>query len=279
MAEQGGEEGDHGAGHAGHFNQQTEEDKQRHGEQHEAAHALIHAGDDDGERGAGDGGEEGEGGGAEGEADGDAHQHEAGQQQHEEHQQVPVADAFEPGGAEPGGGDQDGEQHEAEQHVAHRQAAEADSGHRQHQRPANRQGGGADDVGEAEGGGFDKCLVLRVVPGIGHQHQQEGGRHGFGQHGGEALAGGGEHGDDRGQPHVMAAQHGDGGAEHGQPEEQDGGEFVGPHQRAVQSEAGDDAGQQHQDFHQNQQRGRQFDQHTQRGLDAGQTSDTGGMAL
>ena len=47
MAQQACQEGDHGARHARHFDQQAEEDEQRHGKQNEMAHALVHAADQD----------------------------------------------------------------------------------------------------------------------------------------------------------------------------------------------------------------------------------------
>ena len=47
MAEQAGEKADHGTRHAGHLDQEAEEHEQRHREQDEVAHALVHAPDHD----------------------------------------------------------------------------------------------------------------------------------------------------------------------------------------------------------------------------------------
>jgi hypothetical protein len=55
------------------------------------------------------------------------------------------------------------------------------------------------------------------------------------------------------------------GAEHRQPQEQDGGEFVGPDQRAM-GDAADHAGEQHDDLRQHQQRRRDFDHVPQDGF-------------
>ena len=43
--EQAGQERHHGARHAGHFDQQAEKDEERHRQQNEMAHALVHAAD------------------------------------------------------------------------------------------------------------------------------------------------------------------------------------------------------------------------------------------
>ena len=53
MAEQAGQERHHRPRHAGHLDQQAEEDEQRHGEQDEVRHALVHAADHDHQRRAG----------------------------------------------------------------------------------------------------------------------------------------------------------------------------------------------------------------------------------
>ena len=43
MAQQAGQERHHGARHAGHLDEQAEEHEQRHRQQDEVAHALVHA--------------------------------------------------------------------------------------------------------------------------------------------------------------------------------------------------------------------------------------------
>ena len=45
MAEQAGQKRHHGARHAGHLDQQAEEHEQRHRQQDQMAHALVHAAD------------------------------------------------------------------------------------------------------------------------------------------------------------------------------------------------------------------------------------------
>ena len=58
----------------------------------------------------------------------------------------------------------------------------------------------------------------------------------------------------RRQPHVPVAAQRDDRAEHRQPQEQEGGEFVGPDDRAVEHVARDDAGKQNAGLRQHQQR-------------------------
>ena len=50
MAEQARQERHHGARHAGHFDEQPKKDEQRHREQDQMAHALVHAPDQHHER-------------------------------------------------------------------------------------------------------------------------------------------------------------------------------------------------------------------------------------
>ena len=59
----------------------------------------------------------------------------------------------------------------------------------------------------------------------------------------------------RGHPHVLAATQRQHGAEHGEPEEQQRGEFVRPDQRTVERVARDDADEQDGDLGRHQQRG------------------------
>ena len=53
MPEQARQKTHHGPRHPGHFDQQTEKDEQRHREQDEVRHALVHATDYDDRRRAG----------------------------------------------------------------------------------------------------------------------------------------------------------------------------------------------------------------------------------
>ena len=60
----------------------------------------------------------------------------------------------------------------------------------------------------------------------------------------------------RRQPHVLAAAQGDDGAEHRQPQEEDRGEFVRPHERRVEDVARHDAAEQDGDLDDDQYRRR-----------------------
>ena len=92
MAEQAGEEGDHGARHAGHFDEQPEKDEQRHRQQDEVRHALVHAADHDEHRRGGGERQIAEGGEPEGEGDRHAGEHRRRDDADEEDQQVEVAE-------------------------------------------------------------------------------------------------------------------------------------------------------------------------------------------
>ena len=74
-------------------------------------------------------------------------------------------------------------------------------------------------------------------------------------------------GDHRRHPHVLGAAERDRGAQHGEPQEQDRGQFVRPDQRPVQPVARHHAGKQDDDLGDDQQRRRNLDQHSQRMFD------------
>ena len=62
----------------------------------------------------------------------------------------------------------------------------------------------------------------------------------------------------------------DDGAQHRQPQEQDGGELVRPGQRPIEDVARDHARQQHQDFDRDQDGGRDFGQAGEQPVEAGE---------
>ncbi len=99
MPQQRRQEPDHRPRHAGHLDQQAEEDEQRHGEQDQRTHALVHARDDDRQRRACQRRQIGQRRQPEGEADRHRQQHARAQQQDEEQHEVPVAERSQPGAA------------------------------------------------------------------------------------------------------------------------------------------------------------------------------------
>ena len=92
VAEQAGEEADHGARHAGHLDQQAEEDEQRHRQQDEMAHAFIHAPNHDRRWCAGGQGDVGKGRKTEGECDRHGGKNHDRNQSDEEDQEIDIAE-------------------------------------------------------------------------------------------------------------------------------------------------------------------------------------------
>ena len=276
MAEQTGEEGDHRPGHAGHLDQQAEEHEQRHRQQDQVRHALVDAPDDDHQRRAGGQRQIAEDAQAEGEGDRDAGEDAAGRDADEEDQQVRPAQVFEQRGGEPEGaddGDDDGRGRD--QFPAAACLRQAQRRERRHQPDARGQRGGAPGIGDLQGRRGDRPFLQGIFPGRPGNHHQEGqagaGGHGFQQ--GPLLAPG--TGQERRHAHVLAAAQGHRRAEHGQPEEQDGGQLVRPDQRAVQDETCDHAREQHGDVGQHQECRRHFHQQAERGLQAGEFGQMG----
>ena len=97
MAEQRGQEAHHGAGHAGHLDQKPQEHEQRHREQDEVAHALVHAPDHHHLRRCGGERDIAEGGKAEGEGDRHGGEYHRPDEAHEEDEQVEVAQRLQHG--------------------------------------------------------------------------------------------------------------------------------------------------------------------------------------
>ena len=168
VADEGGEEFDHGAGDAGHFEQQAEDDEHRHREQLDGRHALVHLADDDGERdGAGEV-DVGEGGDGEAEGDGHAEEDAGAGDADEEDDQGAVADIVEPvlqkiQRGEDGGGDEHDAQQldpaDAAEHLTERGVEQ------------EREGGHLavdfDGAGDLQDGGEDRALLGRRRTGRG----------------------------------------------------------------------------------------------------------------
>ena len=109
VPQQARQEGDHGARHPGHFDQQAEEDEERHREQDEMAHALVHAPDQDHQRRLRRQREIAEDRQAERKGDRHAREHGGGDDADEEDQEVEVAEPVEQRLAEPEQRDETGD--------------------------------------------------------------------------------------------------------------------------------------------------------------------------
>ena len=120
MAEQARQEGDHGARHAGHFDQQAEEDEQRHRQQNEMAHALVHAADQHHQRRLRGQRQIAEDRQAEREGDRHAGEDRGGDHADEKDQQVEIAEPVKQRRAEPEQQDANGDGAEGDDNIARR---------------------------------------------------------------------------------------------------------------------------------------------------------------
>jgi hypothetical protein len=198
--------------------------------------------------------QEGEGGGPEGKADRHPQQHHHRQQRHEEKQQIPVADAPQRRRGQPQPRRRHRQRGDNETNITGPEPKHPVGAAAQHQPETDRDGAGAQDVGEPQRRGFDVPLVGGVIARPGQHDQQEQRRHHHRQHLRPRLPARRHRRHDRGQPHVLAALQRHHRAEHRQPQEQHRRQFVAPHQRVAEPEAADHAGQQYPDFHHHQQR-------------------------
>ncbi len=95
MAEQARQELHHGARHAGHLDEQPEEDEQRHREQDQMRHALVEAADQHDHRRLRGQREEAEGGKREGKRDRNAGEHAGADNADKEDRQIELAERHE----------------------------------------------------------------------------------------------------------------------------------------------------------------------------------------
>ena len=265
MAEQARQKRHHGARHAGHLDQQPEEHEQRHRQQDQVAHALVHAADQHHQRRM-----RGQRQIAEDrkpEAEGDRHageDAEAGDADKED-DQIEIAERTQPRLRQPEHRNQHRDrQHRAEHDPDIAGPRQPQQRKQRHQADADRQRRGAPGVGDLQRRRGDEAFLVGVFVGRPGDQQQERQRRAGRDHieiGPHRRAGAG---DDRGHPHVLGAAERHRGAQHRQPQEQDRGQFVRPDQRAVQAVARHHAGEQDDDLGDDQQRRRDFDQHPER---------------
>ncbi len=259
-AQQAGQEADHGAGHPGHLDQQTQQDEQRHGQENDLAHTLIHPPDQH-QRGQMRGqGEVAEGGRAEGEGDRHAGEHQRRHQRHEEDEQIVAAQAVQHGTREVEvGGNHDRGCQRGQRHAPGPLLHQTDDTDQQHQDDAGGQRGGMPGAGNFQRRRRDRYFVAREVDGgIGHEAQETDAdrqRQSL-----EIAAPGLSRGADDGRhPHVFRASEGDDGAHHGKPDELRGGQLVRPQQGIVEHVSADHAKEQHDHLGNDQNGRKQFD--------------------
>ncbi len=132
-----------------------------------------------------------------------------------------------------------------------------------HQADADRQRRRAPDICDLQRRRGDEALFVGVFerrPGDQHQERQRGAGRDEVEIGPHRGPGAGDH---RRHPHVLGAAERHRGPQHRQPQEQDRRQFVRPDQRPVQPVARDHAGEQDDDFGDDQKRRRNFDQRSQ----------------
>ena len=182
MAQEARQERHHGCGHAGHFDEQTEEDEQRHGEKNEMAHALVHAADQHHERRMGREREIAEDREPEGEGDRHAGENRGRDHADKEDQKIEIAELEEdrPRGEEQR--DDHGHSTERGKHGQRRTAAQQPQQRKDdHQRDAGRHGRGAPSVGDFERGRRDRQLIDGVLIGRPGDQEKKGQRRAAGE--------------------------------------------------------------------------------------------------
>jgi hypothetical protein len=220
-------------------------------------------------------GAEQEGNGRQAEAEGDRHaqQHAGAEQQREEDEQVPVADALQPAGAEVQRRPVPPIDRATPTRSAKVQAGQPQQADRDHAGAAHRHRGRANGVRPAERGRLHDPLVTRVF----HHRPDQDGRAAGRARRRPALRPRPVPAGSSATPApwfacACRAQR-DGRAQVGEPEEQDRRQFVGPGHRAVEDEAHDHAGQQHEHLADHQRRGGSLDGEAQPALGACREAD------
>ena len=222
----------------------AQQHEHRHREQDQRAHAFVHAPHDDRQRRRRAGQQIGRRCQRERKRDWDAGDGRRPQQTDEEHEQrtLPHRRQIRLGEIE-ADRDQAHDRDDAEQ-VASLVVDDPKQAAREGDHEAERDGQRSHGPRPAQGRRLGEGLVLQVFIGRVQRQPQERERRADRERLGPALRARPDHRDEEGQPHVAAALHRQRAAQHGQPQEQDRGEFVGPDDRAIEHGTRDDSGQQ-----------------------------------
>ena len=174
MAEQACQKRHHGARHAGHLDQQAKEHEQRHRQQDQVAHALVHAADQHHQRRVRRQCEVSEHGEPEAEGNGNAGKDAETGDADKEDDEVDVAERAKPWLRQPENRDQQHHRQHRTQHDPDVAAARQPQQRKQrHQAGADRQRGGAPDIGNLQRRRGDEALFVGVLAGRPRQQQQE----------------------------------------------------------------------------------------------------------
>ncbi len=264
MAQQARQERHHGARHAGHLDQQAQEDEQRHGQQDQVAHALVHAADQHHQRRARGQRQIAVGRKPEPERNRNARKDAEAGDADKEDDQIEIAERLQRAPEQPKYRDDKRDRQDRSHHgPSIARPGEPQEGKQRHQRDTDRQRRGTPDIADLQRRRGDVAFLVGVfVSRPGNQNQKR--QRGYGRHQIEIAAHGRlRAGDHRRHPHVLGAAERDRGAQHGEPQEQDRRQFVRPDQRPVQRIARHHAGKQDDDLGDDQKRRWNLDQHSQ----------------
>ena len=232
------------------------------------AHALVHAADQHHQRRARGQRQIAIGRQPKAERDRHAGKDAAADHADKEDDQVEIAERLQPGLREPEQADHGDDREHGRQHGLEIAGAKQPERRKQrHQRDADGQGRRAPAVEDLQRGRGDVALLVGVFVGRPGDHHEERQRC-RGRHQIEISAHRRPRAGDHGRhPHMLAAAERDGRAQHRQPQEQDGSEFIRPDQRPVKAVARHHAGKQDDDLGRDQQRRRYLDEQAKCPLD------------
>src|ERR1700722_18693810 len=249
MAEQARQECHHGARHPGHLDQQAQKDEQRHRQQDQMAHALVHAADQHHQwrtRGQRQIAEDRQ---AKSERDRHSRKYAETGNADKEDDQIDVAERTQPWLRQPENPDQRRDRERRQCYSLEiAPACQPQQRKQRHQADAYRQRRRAPEIGDLQCRRGDEAFLIGILvrrPGDQQQERQRGaGRHEI-EIGAHRRPGAG---DDRGHPHVLGPTKCYRRTQHRQPEKQDRSQFVRPDQRRMQPVTCDHSGEQDDDF-------------------------------
>ena len=166
MAEQAGQERHHRARHAGHFDQQPQEHEQRHRQQDQMAHALVHAADQHHQRRMRGQRQIAEDRQTKSEGDRHAGKHAKAGDADKEDDEIDIAERPQPGLRQPEHRDhQRDRQHRADHDLDVADPRQPQESEQRHQGNPDRQRRGAPDVGDLQRRRGDEAFFVGVVVG------------------------------------------------------------------------------------------------------------------
>ncbi len=268
MSEQARQERHHRPRHAGHLDQKAQEHEQRHRQQDQMAHALVHAADQHHQGRARRQREIAENRQSKPESDRYPGEHAEPSHADKEDHQIDVAERTQPWLRQPENRHQQANRQRGAQHESEIADPRQPQQCKQRHKPGSgRQRRGAPDVRDLQRRRRDKTLLKGVFAGRSGDQQKKRQRCAGRDHvepGPHRWARARDH---RGHSHVFGTAKRDRGPRHRKPQEQDRGQFVRPDQRLTQAIAGDDSSKQNDDLGDDQDCRWDLDQHAEPGFE------------